>query len=130
MSPCAKCGLREKSKDNDACRDCSARVRYALTGESGLEPPEVDVARVIFAFAENGAASPKCGGRGRKRRPPEDFGLCEFPGCSRPRESAEIKYCDVCYKRTWRRKRLGIPEFATAQEARRIGMKRYRGGGK
>lgn len=131
MSPCARCVLEKMSKDNDVCRRCDARVQYWTTGAAGIAPPRVKVEEVRFSFAENGAASSRYKGSYRPRPAKPERGTCAFPLCERPKmPGGESEYCHVCYKRLWRRRQKGIPEFATVDEARRIGQKRRREAGR
>ena len=127
MSPCVRCVLYTKDKNNNVCRTCEARYRYASEGVV-IGPPDVDLSTVEYAFATVGGASPKHRGVMRRRKlKGGPIQPCSFPGCER---TAMIDgLCDVCYKRKWRRKRLGIPEFASIAEARRIGQRKRREAG-
>lgn len=125
MSPCARCALRQEPKDNDVCRECNARYRYAMTLERDIDPPEVDLALVRFSFIDCGQGSPARGTKGRycTSKPTVPRGVCAWPGCDEMRKPRG-KYCEKHYQFVWRRKHDGIPVEMTTAEARAIGQKR------
>ena len=136
MSPCARCVLAKQPKDNNTCTFCESRVRYWAMIALGhpdlddIEPPDVDMDKVVIYYANCGrppkdSQEERRKGSCRRRQKPKrrkyvvkPTTKCRFPGCERFAEQGV--YCLTCYKKIWRRKKMGIPPFATTAEAHRI----------
>lgn len=108
MSPCARCRLGSYNKTNNTCSRCDARVLYWRTLDRGIEPPEVDMAAVVFYGEGLNGGKPKTEKRAGSRLRGA-CGICEFPGCTRRKRSPRSRFCGACYQRIRRRERACVP---------------------